>query len=59
MRKVFSTALLVLGLVGWALADLSPGERLPNPTLTSQTGEKSQLLGMLDTLTVIHLWKCD
>jgi len=42
-----------------AQGDLLPGATLPNPELTSPTGVKSQLYGMLDSVTVLHLWKCD
>jgi len=63
MTKITIVSLLTLTLL-FALsptveADLQPGDKLPNPTLTSQKGEKSQLYGMLSSVTVLHLWKCD
>ena len=51
------TALLALAIS--VHAELSPGDLLPNPTLTAQSGEKSQLHGMLSSVTILHLWKCD
>jgi len=57
-RSLLATA-AILTLAGSVKADLKPGEPLPNPTLTTPAGEKSQLHGMLSSVTILHLWKCD
>ena len=40
-------------------ADLNPGDPLPNPTLTDQSGAELSLHTLLKKVTVLHLWKCN
>ncbi len=43
-----------------ALADLTPGEALPDQTLTAPDGKTRVALSELTKkVTVIHLWKCN
>jgi len=41
------------------MADIEPGTPVPDITLISQDGEKIQLHDMLESVTVLHLWKCN
>lgn len=49
----------VLTVTSLGFADLEPGSKLPNPTLTDTEGKPVQLHELLSTVTVLHLWKCD
>lgn len=59
MRKLILLTLL-LCLTTVALADLTPGDPLPNCALVGPDGKsKVELHDLLDDVTVIHMWKCN
>jgi hypothetical protein len=59
MRLFWIIMVGVLTVTSLGFADLEPGSKLPNPTLTDTEGKPVQLHELLSTVTVLHLWKCD
>jgi len=58
MRLTIILALLLMLTTG-VMADMEPGTPVPDITLISPDGEKVQLHDMLESVTVLHLWKCN
>ncbi|MFH0766328.1 MAG: hypothetical protein V2A61_07900 [Calditrichota bacterium] len=59
MRFFLLLGIILLMAALSARADLSPGEKVPNPVLTAPDGSETSLHDMLKKVTVLHLWKCN